>query len=120
MVTTVEQKGQITANPGGFSPSSSRPIEQTEPAPTTASPSQPIQQRLAPATATQGVAELSNPIEQKEGDTFNADGTRPDDCFIEQKDASRNTEDSPDTPIEQQEYVTSNLRDTPTSPSQIL
>ena len=111
MTTTVEQKGQISTNPDGLVPNTSRPIQQVDATPSTATPSQPVQQFLELRTAREGSNHFSRPVEQKEGDTFNKNETRPDDCFIEQKNTKRITDENPDTPIEQQEYVTANLRD---------
>ncbi len=118
MTTTVEQKGQISTNPGGGSPSTSRPIQQRNPTPSTATPSTPVQQRLSLATGNVGAEETSKPVEQKEGDSFNKDGTRPDDCFLEQKNIERD-DAGPDSPIEQQIFVTNNLRDATTGLSQM-
>ena len=65
MTTTVEQKGQISTNPDGLNPSTSRPIEQRDPTPSTnPSTSKPIQQRLTLSTAKYLTSELSNPLEQ--------------------------------------------------------
>jgi hypothetical protein len=114
----VEQKGQISTNPGSFSPSSSRPIEQRDPTPATLAPSEIIQQISTIATAKDGNTELSKPIEQQEGDKFNEAQSRPDDCFIEQKNSTRDSLGS-DTPIEQQIFVTNNLRVITTGNSQM-
>jgi len=119
MTTTVQQKGQVKTNPTGLSPSTSRPIEQRTATPSTATPSQPIQQRSTLKTAVVAGSELSKPVEQRAGDTFNKNSTNPDDCFIEQKNIIRDT-NGDDTPIEQQEYVTANLRDNAPAVSRIV
>ncbi len=118
MTAIVEQRGQRSTNQDGISPSPTRPIEQLDATPSTASPSRPIQQRLKAATAKSGATELSKPIEQQEGDSFNKDGARPDDCFLEQKNTERDSA-GPDSPIEQQIFVTNNLRDAATGFSQM-
>jgi len=118
MTAIIEQKGQISTNPEGFNPTTSRPIEQLDATPSTNSPSQPIQQRLELSTAEAGGSSTSKPLEQKEGATFNEAQSRPDDCFIEQKNTKRDDE-GPDSPIEQQIFVTNNLRFATTGNSQM-
>ncbi len=103
LTTTLEQLGQISLNPTGLSPSSSRPIEQRTAVPATSS--EPIEQRTGLTTD----AVASNPVEQRKPDSFNEDGTSPDDCFIEQRNLSRSST-GPDSPIEQLTFVTSNSR----------
>ncbi len=102
----VEQRGQITTNPAGFSPDTSRPIEQRDATPSTAAPSQPVQQLSSFKTATDGGNELSNPIEQQDPDDFNPLGTNPDDCFIEQKGVLTTDADGDSSIIQQLEFVT--------------
>ena len=103
LTTTLEQLGQISLNPTGLSPSSSRPIEQRTASPATSS--EPVEQRTGLTTA----IAASNPIEQRKPDTFNEDQTSPDDCFIEQRNLSRSSIGL-DSPIEQLIFVTSNSR----------
>jgi len=118
VTAVIEQKGGISTNPEGLSPSPSRPIEQIGPTFTTVAPSQPIQQFRTLRTASDGVGSFSRPVQQDEGDSFNRALTRPDDCFIEQKNTKRSDE-GPDSPIEQQIFVTSNLRETTIGLSQV-
>ncbi len=119
LTAVIEQKGQITTNPEGFSPDTSRPIEQLASSFSTSAFSKPIQQRLTLSTATiTGPVEISRPIEQQKGDAFNEAQANPNDCFIEQKDTKRNIL-GPDSPIEQQIFVTSNLRESTTGLSQM-
>jgi hypothetical protein len=56
-------------------------------------------------------------VEQKEADKFAYQPQPPDDAIIEQKKPVRNTQENPDTPIEQVIFVTANLRET-SNPSQ--
>lgn len=116
MTAIVEQKGGITTNPGEFSPSTSRPIQQISATYETSTPSRPIQQILEVATA----VESSNPIEQQKGDTFNEVGASPDDCFIEQKGNTERSSSGQDSPIEQLIFVTSNLRENAIGDSQLV
>ncbi len=114
MTTTVEQIGQLSTNPGGISPSTTRPIEQLDATPSTAAPSELVQQLSTFSTQNA----FSKPVEQQPGDTFNDAGARPDDCFIEQKKPERDNAGS-DSPIEQQIFVTNNLRTNTTGLSQM-
>lgn len=111
MTTTVEQKGRRSTNPDNLSPTTSKPIEQQDQTPTTVAPSQPIEQILRISTASEGSVSLSKPLEQKLPDKFPTNASAPpDDCIIEQKKPTRNTNANPDTPIEQVIFVTANLR----------
>ncbi len=106
LTAIVEQRGQVSTNPGGLVPDTSRPIEQLDATPSTASPSQPVQQLSAFKTATDGGNELSRPIEQQDADDFNILATNPDDCFIEQKGILTTDSDGDNTIIQQLEFVT--------------
>lgn len=119
VIALAEQKGNLTTNPDGVSPNPSRPIEQIEvPFSTNAGTSQPIQQRLTLTTASEGLTEFSNPIEQlgdfKHASTFPA---VEDDHLIQQfkpvTDTHPDSEVSPkpESPIEQVVFVTANQRD---------
>ena len=117
LTAIIEQKGQISTNPSDLSPSTSRPLQQLASSFSTLAPSQPIQQRLTLSTATiAGPIEISRPIEQQKGDGFNEAKKNPDDCFIEQKNTKR---DILGRPIEQQIFVTSNLRESTIGLSQM-
>jgi len=119
LTAIVEQKGQISTNPQGFSPSTSRPIEQRAGTfSTSPGTSKPIQQSPTPATVSGAGIDFSKPIEQKEGDSFNKAQSRPNDCFIEQKNTKRDDQGQ-DSPIEQLIFVTNNLRAQTTGNSQM-
>lgn len=116
-IAVVEQKGRRSTNPENLSPTTSKPIEQQDQTPTTVAPSQPLQQVLELTTASDSGTSTSRPVEQKEPDKFAYLSQPFDDCIIEQKKPVRNTEENPDTPIEQVIFVTANLRVT-SNPSQ--
>ncbi len=118
MTAIVEQKGQRSTNPGGLTPTPSKPIEQVGTR-ATAFPSQVVQQISVLETAISGPTSLSRPVEQKSPPVFNEAQTTPDDCFIEQKNTKRNDADGRDGPIEQLIFVTNNQREEITGNSQM-
>lgn len=78
----VEQRGSITTNPDGLSPSPSKPILQY--ALTPASSETLIEQKASIRTSSTGGVEHSNPLEQRGGAEFATDAISPDESIIEQ------------------------------------
>ena len=104
LTAVVEHVGQVTTNPDGVSPEPSKPIEQRNLKLVTTAPSQPVEQFLEVETTD----EFSKPVEQVVPDSFNEDGTRPDDCFLEQKGQAERASEGGDSPIEQLIFDASN------------
>jgi len=111
----IEQKGSVSTNDDN--PSTSRPIQQID---TVLTSSQPVQQLSELSTAEYASSSISRPVEQRSGASFNEAELADDDCFIEQVRSERNTDENPDTPIEQVVFVTANLRDAVIGQSQLV
>lgn len=110
-----EQKGSVSTNPVGLSPSPSRPIEQVQAgASTNNGTSRPIQQRLTLKTAPSGHddGEYTTPIEQVPNAKFGVkDGVEPTDVIEQFVLVTANYVGSPfyegqKTPIQQIEFST--------------
>ncbi len=119
-----EQKGSIgTVGGNNQGLSTSKPLLQQLATISTVPPSQPIHQLSSLSTATVGSTETSTPVQQSLPDPFPAAGLGsqpPDDSIIEQKIASRNITDGPDSPILQETVVTSDLSDEPVQSTKLI
>ena len=104
LTAVVEHVGQVTTNPDGQSPDPSKPIQQRDLKLVTTAPSQLVEQFSEVETTD----DFSKPVEQQEPDSFNEEGTNPDDCFLEQKGRTERASEGGDSPIEQLIFVASN------------